>query len=333
MNDGARGGRQGDRREARHLQRQQRPGGAEQRHRDLHRPEGERLHRRRHRRQRHHAGGQAGGEGRHPGRWRSTRCCPRGRRRARSASTTRAPGGRSARCSSSYVEGHAGGKAKVGIVGALNSFIQNLRQKGFEDTIKAGKGVTVAGVVDGRNIQDNALAAAENLMTGNPDLNAVYATGEPALVGAVAAVETRAAKDRVKIFGWDLTEQAIKGIDDGFVVAVVQQDPAGEGAAAVEAAVDARQRRHRPAQDRRAGDHRHQGERRQVPPDVQVSDRRRARLRKGRRRAAAARPRVRLRGIRKALRLASRRCAGSTSTCGRARCWAWSATTPPASRR
>ena len=53
--------------------------------------------------------------------------------------------------------------------------------------------VTVAGVVDGRNIQDNALAAAENLMTGNPDMNAIYATGEPALVGAVAAVEAQGA--------------------------------------------------------------------------------------------------------------------------------------------
>ena len=85
------------------------------------------------------------------------------------------------------------------------------------------------GVVDGRNIQDNALAAAETLITGNPGMTAVYATGEPALVGAVAAVEAQGATDRVKIFGWDLTEQVIKGIDDGFVVAVVQQDPGADG--------------------------------------------------------------------------------------------------------
>ena len=78
MNDGAEAAAKEKAGEARHLQRQQRPGGAEQRDRDLHRPEGERLHRRRHRRQRHHAGGRAGGEGRHPGRWRSTRCCPSG---------------------------------------------------------------------------------------------------------------------------------------------------------------------------------------------------------------------------------------------------------------
>ena len=121
-----------------------------------------------------------------------------------------------------YIKEEMGGSAKIGIVGALNSFIQNQRQKGFEDTIKSNADVTVAGVVDGRNIQDNALAAAETLITGNPDMTAVYATGEPALVGAVAAVEAQGATDRVKVFGWDLTEQVIKGIDDGFVIAAVE---------------------------------------------------------------------------------------------------------------
>jgi ribose transport system substrate-binding protein len=135
-----------------------------------------------------------------------------------------------------YVEAH-GGKASLGIVGALNSFIQNLRQKGFEDVVKKAPGVTVAGVVDGRNIQDNAMAAAENLMTGNPDLDTVYATGEPALIGAIAAVDSQGLQNKVKIFGWDLSAQAIKGIDAGYVVAVVQQDPMGMGAAAVEAAL------------------------------------------------------------------------------------------------
>src|SRR5215213_3502682 len=133
------------------------------------------------------------------------------------------------------VDTEMGGKAKLGIVGALNSAIQNVRQKGFEDTLKGNSKITMAGVVDGRNIQDNALAAAENLITGNPDLTAIYATGEPALLGAVAAVESQGRKDKVKIVGWDLTAQAIKGIDQGFVVGVVQQDPAGMGAAATDA--------------------------------------------------------------------------------------------------
>ena len=128
-----------------------------------------------------------------------------------------------------------GGEAKIGVVGALNSFIQNVRLKGFEDVAKAAPGVTFVGTVDGQNVQDTAMAAAENLMTGNPDMTAIYATGEPALMGAIAAVESQGKQDQVKIFGWDLTAQAISGIDAGYVVAVIQQDPAGMGAEAVKA--------------------------------------------------------------------------------------------------
>ncbi len=135
-----------------------------------------------------------------------------------------------------YVEKDMGGEAKLGVVGALNSTIQNVRQEGFEGVVAGAEGITMAGVVDGRNVQDNAMSAAENLMTANPDLTAIYATGEPALLGAVAAVESQGRQDSVRIVGWDLTAAAIKGIDDGYVVGVVQQDPAGMGAAAVEAA-------------------------------------------------------------------------------------------------
>jgi ribose transport system substrate-binding protein len=132
-----------------------------------------------------------------------------------------------------YVKKDVGGSAKVGIVGALNSFIQNQRLDGFKAAAQAG-GIKFVDTVDGQNIQDVALTAAENLMTANPDMTALYATGEPALVGAISAVTSQKMADKVKVFGWDLTAQAIKGIDDGWIVAVVQQDPFQEGVAGVE---------------------------------------------------------------------------------------------------
>jgi ribose transport system substrate-binding protein len=132
-----------------------------------------------------------------------------------------------------YAKSKMGGSAKVGIVGALNSFIQNQRLDGFKAAAQ-GAGVKFLDTVDGQNIQDVALTAAENLMTANPDMNALYATGEPALVGAISAVTSQQATGKVKVFGWDLTAQAIKGIDEGWIVAVVQQDPFQEGVAGVE---------------------------------------------------------------------------------------------------
>ncbi|MFN4061010.1 MAG: substrate-binding domain-containing protein [Paracoccus hibiscisoli] len=122
----------------------------------------------------------------------------------------------------------------LGIVGALNSFIQNVRKDGFEAALDSAR-VTVAGTVDGQNVQDTALGAAENLMTANPALTAIYATGEPALLGAIAAVESQGRQGDIAVYGWDLTAQAIAGIESGYVKAVIQQDPAGMGAAAVEA--------------------------------------------------------------------------------------------------
>ena len=132
-----------------------------------------------------------------------------------------------------YAKNKMGGAAKVGIVGALNSFIQNQRLDGFKAAAQ-GAGVKFLDTVDGQNIQDVALTAAENLMTANPDMNALYATGEPALVGAISAVTSQQGTGKVKVFGWDLTAQAIKGIDEGWIVAVVQQDPFQEGVAGVE---------------------------------------------------------------------------------------------------
>ena len=134
-----------------------------------------------------------------------------------------------------YVKKNMGGKTKVGIVGALNSAIQNQRQQGFENVIKTNPGIKIADVVDGRNIQDDALTAAENLITGNPDMTTIYATGEPALLGAMAAVVNQGRQNDIKIFGWDLTAQAIGGIDQGYVTAVLQQDPEKMGSEALKA--------------------------------------------------------------------------------------------------
>ena len=136
-----------------------------------------------------------------------------------------------------HVGKNMGGKASVGIVGALNSAIQNQRLDGFKEALTANPAITVVDVVDGRNIQDNAMTASENLMTANPGMNAVYATGEPALIGAVSAIVSQGKQKDVQVFGWDLTAQVIKGIDEGWVVGVVQQDPYTEGKAAVESAV------------------------------------------------------------------------------------------------
>ncbi|KAA9150180.1 sugar ABC transporter substrate-binding protein [Amycolatopsis acidicola] len=131
----------------------------------------------------------------------------------------------------------SGGKGEVGIVGALNSTIQNERQKGFTDEVTA-KGMKVGTVVDGRNIQENAQTSAENLLTGNPELGYVYATGEPALIGLAAAVTSQQRTGNVKVVGWDLSEQAVGGLRAGWIAGVVQQNSFEFGYQSMNAAID-----------------------------------------------------------------------------------------------
>ncbi|TFV55301.1 sugar ABC transporter substrate-binding protein [Geodermatophilus sp. DF01-2] len=131
----------------------------------------------------------------------------------------------------------SGGEGEVGIVSALNSTIQLERQRGFEEAVTAG-GMTIGTVVDGRNIQEEAQAAAENLLTGNPDLQYVYATGEPALIGLAAAVRSQDAQDRITVVGWDLSEPVIPGLEQGWIAGVVQQNTYEFGYQAMAAAID-----------------------------------------------------------------------------------------------
>lgn len=123
-----------------------------------------------------------------------------------------------------YAEG-----ATYGVVDAKNSFIQNQREDSFRAVIDEA-GAIYTQSVSGDNVQEKAATAAQNLITAQPDLDFIYTTGEPATVGAVAALP---ADSETKIIGWDLTAEVIAGIDSGSVLAVVQQDPKQEGVEAV----------------------------------------------------------------------------------------------------
>lgn len=131
----------------------------------------------------------------------------------------------------------SGGKGEIGVVGALNSTIQNERQKGFTDEVTK-HGMKIANVVDGRNIQENAQTAAENLLTGNPKLPYAYATGEPALIGLAAAVVSQDRTDNLQVVGWDLSTQAVNGLKAGWIKGVVQQNTFEFGYASMNAAIN-----------------------------------------------------------------------------------------------
>lgn len=116
-----------------------------------------------------------------------------------------------------------------GVVDAKNSFIQNQREDSFRKVVD-GSGATYKQSVSGDNVQEKAAAAAQNLLTAQPGLDFMYTTGEPATVGAAAALKGRT---KTKIVGWDLTKEVISAVDSGLATAIVQQNPKQEGTEAV----------------------------------------------------------------------------------------------------
>ena len=135
-----------------------------------------------------------------------------------------------------WIIGKLGGEAKVGIMLA-SSEVQLARRDGFVDALKAVPGAEVVATGDGRNILERSTAEAEDMLTANPDINVIYATGDPALQGGLAAAEAQG-RD-IAFFGWDdIPEPFIKPLEDGRIVGFLKQKPAVGGETAVRLLVD-----------------------------------------------------------------------------------------------
>jgi ribose transport system substrate-binding protein len=70
-----------------------------------------------------------------------------------------------------------------------------------------------------------ALAEAENLMTAHPDLAGLFADNESSTDGTVRAVKQRGAVGRVRIVGFDSSEELVSELKAGVIDSLIVQDP------------------------------------------------------------------------------------------------------------
>jgi len=127
-----------------------------------------------------------------------------------------------------WILGKLGGKAKIGVMLASTE-VQLARRDGLVDSLKAIPGAQVVATGDGRNILERASAQAEDMIQAHPDLDVIYATGDPQLQGALAAAASRPGL-HIAFFGWDdIPEPFIKPLEDGRIVGFTTQVPAQEG--------------------------------------------------------------------------------------------------------
>lgn len=135
-----------------------------------------------------------------------------------------------------YIVGALQGKASIGIMLASTE-VQLARRDGFVEALAAVPGAKITATGDGRNILERATSEAENMLTANPDINVIYATGEPQMQGAMAAAESQ--KRDIVFFTWD----EVPGLFDqmlasGKIIGYLRQKPSLGGEMAVRFLVD-----------------------------------------------------------------------------------------------
>ncbi len=130
-----------------------------------------------------------------------------------------------------WIIGKLGGNAKVGIMLASTE-VQLLRRDGFIEALKSVPGAEIVATGDGRNILERATAEAEDMLTANPGINVIYATGDPQLQGGLAAAASQG-RD-IAFFGWDdIPAPFLKPLEDGRIVGFLKQKPDVGGETAV----------------------------------------------------------------------------------------------------
>jgi ribose transport system substrate-binding protein len=120
-----------------------------------------------------------------------------------------------------------GGKGTMGVLGHLAGTMDTReRVNGFVDAIKTGfPGIQLLETAYGDGDHQKSLDKSVDMMTSHPDLAAIYATNEGGAIGVALAVEQKKKVGKVKIIGFDSSEQEIDYLKKGVIAGFVVQNP------------------------------------------------------------------------------------------------------------
>lgn len=112
------------------------------------------------------------------------------------------------------------------------------RVRGFKERLAEMPGMKIVAELSAEGKRDKAVKVMEDLLQAHPKLAGVFAINDDSALGALAAVEAAGKLGKIKIVGYDATEEARARIDQGKLVGDVAQDPAKIGRLTIEAIDD-----------------------------------------------------------------------------------------------
>nr|WP_300144198.1 sugar ABC transporter substrate-binding protein [Propionicimonas sp.] len=131
-------------------------------------------------------------------------------------------------------------KGDVGILqGDPNNNGQAVRERsqGCQDVVDKNPGMKVTLTANGKWARDAAQSVTENWIQSGKLPAMICANNDEMALGAINALKAAKLLDKVKVGGIDATSDALASMAAGELSVTVFQDPAGQGAGAVDAAI------------------------------------------------------------------------------------------------
>lgn len=119
-----------------------------------------------------------------------------------------------------------GGKGKVAVLNfKKGSGTSDEREQGFMEGIKDFPGIEVVASEYTESDTGTAVDKTESILTAHPDLDGIFASNEPNVIGAAKVLENRGKAGQVKLVGFDAADAEIEYLKKGTVDALIVQDP------------------------------------------------------------------------------------------------------------
>jgi ribose transport system substrate-binding protein len=99
------------------------------------------------------------------------------------------------------------------------------REEGFKKGLEQHPELELVAEQSSQSDYNKALQVTEDILTANPNLDAIFAANEPGVLGAAEAVRQAGKAGDIVIIGWDASPEEIQGVEDGVISALVVQNP------------------------------------------------------------------------------------------------------------